>query len=86
MSALNYQIGEDVTPRVPIRRPLVDALCAVTNQIFLEDRRGVMDCTPAARFTVAAILSDGYLLCDHKGGNEGLVLIQASEVEPFNSL
>lgn len=83
MSAPTYQIGEDVTPRVPIRRPLVDALCAVTNQIFLEDRRGVLECTPAARLTVAAVMSDDYLLCDHKGAKETLVLIHASEVEAF---
>ena len=83
MSTPSYQIGEDVTPLFPLRRPLVDSLCAVTNQIFLEDRRGVMDCTPAARLTVAAVLSDGYLLCDHKGAKETLVLIHASEVEAF---
>jgi hypothetical protein len=76
-----FLIGEVVTPRVPMRRPLVDPVCAVTNRILEGDQCGVATVQPSAHLTVAAVLDSGrYLLCECKSG---MVLIAVADVEPL---
>lgn len=84
MSALAtiFYVGDVVTPRVPMRRPLVSALCAITGRVREGDFVGTLHAVPGLKLEIVLLIDrDDYALCSCPD-SEAVALIKLSDLEP----
>lgn len=85
MSALAPIVGDVMTPRVPMRRPLISEARAESGLIGSEDLCGTLHAVPGLRVEIVRLIDrDRYALCSWPNART-LVLIQLADLEPFTA-